>query len=343
MRVRLYWSLARVAHAENKPTLALGNARKAIALLEATEDTLNLARAHLLAASITDHPRGPGRRGRAPRPGRAAARVGAVVPGRRDAPGQARAGRGARRRRRGGGRARARRARGDRRRAAAGARHGVLGARRGARAPGRARVGRRRLPAGGRPARGEPPLARGDARLPLLGADAAGRSAARSRRSTCSTGPPSSGYAPRPPRRGRNAVAVEIEVAPRGPYSLALSARARRRRDAALPRRDGHRGASRWTAARETRARLAVAGRRRSRSAPPRGGGRAAALDARARRRPLRVPAPRRLDDRCSPATASELRGLRQVRTATVAQSLLRAVCGQLVDWQEARRARAAS
>jgi transcriptional regulator with XRE-family HTH domain len=52
VRVRLYWSLARVAHAENKPTLALGNARRAIALLEATEDTLTLARAHLLAASI---------------------------------------------------------------------------------------------------------------------------------------------------------------------------------------------------------------------------------------------------------------------------------------------------
>ncbi|HZD87123.1 MAG TPA: hypothetical protein VE088_03860 [Gaiellaceae bacterium] len=31
------------------------------------------------------------------------------------------------------------------------------------------------------------------------------------------------------------------------------------------------------------------------------------------------------------------LRGLRQVRTATVAQALLRAVCGQLVDWKTAR------
>ena len=31
------------------------------------------------------------------------------------------------------------------------------------------------------------------------------------------------------------------------------------------------------------------------------------------------------------------LRGLRPVRTATVAQSLLRAVCGQLVDWKTAR------
>ncbi len=31
------------------------------------------------------------------------------------------------------------------------------------------------------------------------------------------------------------------------------------------------------------------------------------------------------------------LRGLRQVRTATVAQALLRALCGQLVDWKTAR------
>jgi transcriptional regulator with XRE-family HTH domain len=53
MRVRLYWSLARLAHAENKPAMALANTRKAIALLEATEDGLNLARAHLLAAAIT--------------------------------------------------------------------------------------------------------------------------------------------------------------------------------------------------------------------------------------------------------------------------------------------------
>lgn len=32
-----------------------------------------------------------------------------------------------------------------------------------------------------------------------------------------------------------------------------------------------------------------------------------------------------------------ELHGLRQVRTATVAQALLRAVCGQLIDWKTAR------
>jgi tetratricopeptide (TPR) repeat protein len=51
-RIRLYWSQARLARAANRPTLALSNARKAIALLEATEDTIDLARAHLVGASI---------------------------------------------------------------------------------------------------------------------------------------------------------------------------------------------------------------------------------------------------------------------------------------------------
>jgi transcriptional regulator with XRE-family HTH domain len=52
MRVRLYWSLARLAAAEGRATVALVNIRKAIALLETTEDGLNLARAHVLAANI---------------------------------------------------------------------------------------------------------------------------------------------------------------------------------------------------------------------------------------------------------------------------------------------------
>ncbi len=67
MRVRLYWSLARVAHAENKPALALANARKAIALLEMTEDTINLARAHILAAGIALSRQDPRRGGPASR------------------------------------------------------------------------------------------------------------------------------------------------------------------------------------------------------------------------------------------------------------------------------------
>lgn len=50
--VRIYWSLARVAHAEGKPGLALANIRRAISLLETTEATSGLARAHLLATSI---------------------------------------------------------------------------------------------------------------------------------------------------------------------------------------------------------------------------------------------------------------------------------------------------
>jgi tetratricopeptide (TPR) repeat protein len=53
MRVRLYWSMARLAHAEGEATAALANARKAIALLQATDDSFHLARAHMLAASIS--------------------------------------------------------------------------------------------------------------------------------------------------------------------------------------------------------------------------------------------------------------------------------------------------
>lgn len=53
MRVRLYWSIARLAHTEGRESVALANVRKAIALLEATDDTFHLARAHILAAYIT--------------------------------------------------------------------------------------------------------------------------------------------------------------------------------------------------------------------------------------------------------------------------------------------------
>ena len=51
-RVRLYWSLARLSEMEGRSSAALGYIRRAIALLEATEDSLHLARAHLLAAWI---------------------------------------------------------------------------------------------------------------------------------------------------------------------------------------------------------------------------------------------------------------------------------------------------
>jgi transcriptional regulator with XRE-family HTH domain len=49
-RVRLYWSLGRIAHEQSKPLVALEHFRRAVALLEATEDTLHLARAHLSVA-----------------------------------------------------------------------------------------------------------------------------------------------------------------------------------------------------------------------------------------------------------------------------------------------------
>src|SRR5438874_5938141 len=55
-RVRLLWSLGRIALEQAKPQLALENFRRAVSLLEATEDTLHLARAHIACAdaAITD-------------------------------------------------------------------------------------------------------------------------------------------------------------------------------------------------------------------------------------------------------------------------------------------------
>jgi transcriptional regulator with XRE-family HTH domain len=49
-RVRLYWSLARLNVLDGHASEALEYIRSAIALLKATDDTLTLARAHLLAA-----------------------------------------------------------------------------------------------------------------------------------------------------------------------------------------------------------------------------------------------------------------------------------------------------
>ena len=51
-RVRLYWSLARLATMEGRSVTGLAYIRRAISLLETTEDTLHLARAHMLAARI---------------------------------------------------------------------------------------------------------------------------------------------------------------------------------------------------------------------------------------------------------------------------------------------------
>jgi tetratricopeptide (TPR) repeat protein len=51
-RVRLYWSLARLNEIRKQPGAALDYIRRAIALLEVTEDTLHLARTHLLCGTI---------------------------------------------------------------------------------------------------------------------------------------------------------------------------------------------------------------------------------------------------------------------------------------------------
>jgi 3-methyladenine DNA glycosylase/8-oxoguanine DNA glycosylase len=130
-------------------------------------------------------------------------------------------------------------------------------------------------------------------------------------------------------------VAFEIAVSPRGPYSLALSARLAG--DATRRYRDG-----------VVTALLSIGGRlelTHARQAPD--GGvllRAASRDGVERLRWIlaldddhseflrRV----RHDTLLGPASRA-LRGLRQVRTATVAQALLRAVSGQLVDWKSAR------
>jgi transcriptional regulator with XRE-family HTH domain len=52
-RVRLHWSLGRLSLEEAKPFAALDNFRRAVALLEATEDTVHLARAHIACADAT--------------------------------------------------------------------------------------------------------------------------------------------------------------------------------------------------------------------------------------------------------------------------------------------------
>ena len=53
-QIRLYWALARISALQGKLERALAHGRRAIALLEATEDTLQLGRAHLLCAGIAN-------------------------------------------------------------------------------------------------------------------------------------------------------------------------------------------------------------------------------------------------------------------------------------------------
>jgi tetratricopeptide (TPR) repeat protein len=52
MRARLHWSQARLAAASGDPRAALEQLRRAVAILEATEDSRQLGRAHLLWAEI---------------------------------------------------------------------------------------------------------------------------------------------------------------------------------------------------------------------------------------------------------------------------------------------------
>src|ERR1700751_108917 len=124
---------------------------------------------------------------------------------------------------------------------------------------------------------------------------------------------------------------VELDVRPRGPYSLALSRRlagdaTRRMREGVVMARCGGGVARAWQSPDGTvriRSELEEA--------------------AEKLRWVLAVDDDhsdflRRIaDDPLLGRTAKHLRGLRPVRTATVAQALLRAVCGQLVDWKTGR------
>ena len=131
-------------------------------------------------------------------------------------------------------------------------------------------------------------------------------------------------------------MSFETTVRPRGPYSLDLSARLAG-------------DATRRVRGQVVTAALAVDGRRETALA-------AQAPDGTVTLRADSAAAAERLrwllaldddhsdflrrfrDDPLVGRTTVVLRGLRQVRTATVAQALLRAVCGQLVTWREARR-----
>ncbi len=129
---------------------------------------------------------------------------------------------------------------------------------------------------------------------------------------------------------------VDLAVAPRGPYSLALSARlagdaTRRFRDGVL------------TALLEIDEAPELV---RAWQSPDGTVTIHAASDAGAQRLRWILALDddhseflrRMRDDPLLGRASRALRGLRRVRTATVAQALLRAVCGQLVTWQEARR-----
>ncbi len=333
MRVRLYWSLARLAAAEGRGAVALTNIRKAIALLETTEDALNLARAHILAAKI-DLTRSertvPSGTSTGPS-GFSACPPNQDLDRGEDPPFADR--RAARRRRRAQSRSPvtpiARRLEDGRPRRGAlpRSRDGLALARR---SPKPTPIVQR----SGRPARSGRLVASGRERLPRLGAHAPrqrtrGRGARR----------------PRPRRRPRHArdaadtrraLTFELAVEPRGPYSLALSARTAS--DATRTFRDGL----------LTQA-LAVDGRVELARAwqSPDGVVTIRAESAAAAERVRWLLAldddhsgflVRVRDDRLLGRASRELRGLRPVRVPTVAHALLRAFCGQLIEAKRARR-----
>ncbi len=124
---------------------------------------------------------------------------------------------------------------------------------------------------------------------------------------------------------------VEIAVKPRGPYSLALSAKlagdaTRRFRDGVVTARCSDSVARAWQAPDGV-----VTIRSGSAEAAEKLRWVLALDDDHSEF--LR----RFRDDPLLGRATVHLRGLRPVRTATVAQALLRAVCGQLVDWKTAR------
>jgi 3-methyladenine DNA glycosylase/8-oxoguanine DNA glycosylase len=124
---------------------------------------------------------------------------------------------------------------------------------------------------------------------------------------------------------------VELDVRPRGPYSLALSGRlagdaTRRMREGVVVARCGGGVARAWQSPDGT-----VRIRSESQEAAEKLRW-VLALDDDHSEFLRRV-----ADDPLLGRTAKHLRGLRPVRTATVAQALLRAVCGQLVDWKTGR------
>ncbi len=124
---------------------------------------------------------------------------------------------------------------------------------------------------------------------------------------------------------------AEIVVRPRGPYSLELSARlagdaTRRVRDGLVTARCCGAVARAWQSRDGT-----VTIRSESDEAAEKLRW-ALALDDDHSEFLRRV-----VDDPLLGRAAKHLRGLRPARTATVAQALLRAVCGQLVDWKTGR------